>query len=241
MNNFLFILLLITYSFSEEFIKIDSFENKIKIKLSKFSFEREEIYIKTEPFLIQKYEVSNKNLCKYLQNTKNKLSKYYCQKDISNFPATNISYKIASNYCKFIKGRLPSENEWIVAASVSQDDNKIFETKKNRFYFYPTKEYPVNQKVVHHYNLEDNFIESMDLVEIDKTFISFNGIYGMMGNVYEMTSSNYNNNKNLIIIKGGSFLESDKKEFLKTTFIDTIKKDNFGYSHVGFRCVKDIK
>ena len=231
---------LITYSFSGEFIKIDSFEGTIKIKPSKFNFERKEIKLNTHPFLIQKYEVSNVDICKFFQKTKNKLAKYYCQKDTANLPATNISYKMAQNYCKFISARLPSENEWIVASSVAQKDNKIFGTKKNHFYFYSTKEYPISDKVVKYYNLDDNYIESMDLIEVNKTTPSFNGIYGLIGNVYEMTSSNYDNNKNLIIIKGGSFLESDKKEFLNSTFIDVIKKDSFGYSQVGFRCVKDI-
>jgi formylglycine-generating enzyme required for sulfatase activity len=229
-----------TYSFSEEFIKINAFEGDIKIKPSKFNFEKKEIKLKTKPFLIQKYEVTNKELCKYFKNKKNsKLLEDYCQKDIANLPAVKISFEKAQDYCKFIHARLPTESEWIVAASVSQKDNKIFETKKNKFYFYPTKNYPISEKVRKYYHLKDNFIESMDLIEVNQTFPSFNGIYGLIGNVYEMTSSNYDNNKNLIIVKGGSFLEYDKKEFLKTTFIDVIKKDDLRYSHVGFRCVKD--
>ena len=240
LNKFIFIFILVTYSFSGEFIKIDSFEGNIKIRPSKFNFERTEIKLDTHPFLIQKYEVSNANICKFFQKTKNKLAKYYCKKDISNLPATNISYKIAQDYCEFINARLPTEAEWIVASSVAQKDNKIFKTKKNHFYFYPTKEYPISDKVVKHYNLYDNYIESMDLIEVNKTVPSFNGIYGLIGNVYEMTSSHYHKNKNLIIIKGGSFLESDKKDFLNTSFIDVINKNNFGYSQVGFRCIKDI-
>ncbi len=238
--NKLIILLIITFSFSKEWIKINSFEGNISIPVSKYSFERNSIYIKTNPFLIAKYETTNNDICQYFKITKNKLSKFYCQKYIKNLPAVNISYKIAKNYCKFIGGRLPNENEWIVAASVSQKNNKIFNTKKNHFYFYPTKTYPISKKVMKYYHLLDNEIDGMDLIDVKQTIPSFNGIYGLIGNAYEMTSSNYKN-KNFIIIKGGSFLEYDKLEFLKTTFIDAIKKDSFGYSQVGFRCIKDTK
>ena len=238
--NKLFIFLIITFSFSKEWIKINSFENNITFNKTKYSFERDSIYLKTKPFLIHKYETTNNDVCKYFKATKNKLSKVYCQKDIANLPAVNLSYKTAKKYCKFIGARLPTEEEWIVAASVSQKDNKIFDTKKNHFYFYPTKNYPLTKKVMNYYHLESDEIDSMDLVEVNQTIPSFNGIYGLIGNVYEMTSSTYEN-KDFIIIKGGSFLEYNKLDFLKTTFEDSIKKDSISYSQVGFRCVKDIK
>ncbi len=48
----------------------------------------------------------------------------------------HVSYFEAEQYCKFINGRLPSFEEWSMAAYTQVLDSKVFE--KNKTYSYPS-------------------------------------------------------------------------------------------------------
>lgn len=161
------------------------------------------VYLK--PFYIDKYEVSYKDIAlKYPR-----LIPDYFEDDEMSIAVFNISYQQALDFCKSKGGDLPTEDEWIIAAS--------FDTK---FHKYPTKFRP--EQVLD------------DIIDVKATLKGINGIYGMLGNVWEMVKSS----GDFVLVKGGSFYDYDKKPLLDVRVRNfVLKKDIASRLTIGFRCV----
>ena len=212
----------VSFGFENTKIKIVSLDivlPHIDSKLSFDSFKQEDMK-KIKPFFIQKYEVSKVEFFPFAEKLANKnkiieniesslwLDKYsYYDEDEELIPVTKISFDMANKYCKSIKGRVPTELEWVIAAKTD-------------------KEVIVN----------DDYLNSVDM-----SIKTSNGLYGIYGNVWEMTSSKYENQDDKIIIKGGSYQNTQTPQFFNPRFRNFINKTslNHEYEHIGFRCVFD--
>ncbi|MCW1970438.1 MAG: formylglycine-generating enzyme family protein, partial [Anaerolineae bacterium] len=73
-----------------------------------------------EPFKLDQFEVSNRQMCLYLR-WKNVLSPWsseisnYCNVE-PGYPAVNVDLNEASSFCSFISGEIPNELQWEYAA-----------------------------------------------------------------------------------------------------------------------------
>lgn len=236
-----FILLLITLLYADmQKIKIN-IQKEITIppikneNIKDFSFSGK---IKIKPFYIGKYEVTKKEYNKYLiANHLKPLSFEYDGEE--NEPITNIDFYTAKKVCKFYGGRLPTNEEWIVAASIKLSKSKCYEYLK-KYSFSP---FSITKKAIECFKKEDDEIEEneigKELLEVEDSYENINGTYGMYGNVFEWVDKDVVYfNKHYKLIKGGSF--ASEKVFFDSR-VDAFEKPDVKKSTIGFRCVWDNK
>jgi len=169
-----------------------------------------------DSFYIDKYEVTVRDYKKFNKN-------YVPPDGFDNdlLPVVNISYYEAEQYAKSIGKRLPTENEWILAARGNSNliypFGNIFDKSKGR--------------------LECQWEEGPDV--IGQYPPNINGIYDLSGNVWEWTSSRYEKtfevNKEYFILKGGSWYYSKENCKVESR---RIEQGNFTAIDIGFRCVR---
>lgn len=134
----------------------------------------------------------------------------YMEED-ANKPITSINWIQATGYCKDMGYRLPTVDEWEYACG----DNISFNNIDNYAWYH------------------DNSNRSQKIgLKKPNSF----GLYDMLGNVWEFTSTNYDDQ--YIIAKGGSYID-DKYNCTVHSYLIVHKMDL--YDCVGFRLVKDIK
>lgn len=165
---------------------------------------------------------------------------YHAHAAYQNYPVVNISYEGAKLFCdwltdqyntdpdrkfKKVRFRLPSEEEWIIAAQAGNSGA----------YSWKGKEIDDNGSTTCNFKRESNILNSKDKYTGDITTpvnaYSKNGfgIYNMCGNVAEMIDEKG-------IVKGGSW--RDGPEFLK---IESYHKyDGKPQAHIGFRYFMEI-
>lgn len=240
-------LLMFIYAFSMDKIYIDIPKKitipKLKGDISKYSFSVKEAKIK--PFYISKYETTVKEYKNYLKATK-QTDKNINPESNDDEPVTNIDFKTAQKVCNFYGGRLPTELEWVVSASIKVAPSKCYEfIKKYSFVPYPTAKYPLNykDKQIKCMSKEDDEIEpeyiGSELSDVQDSYENINGTYGMLGNVWEWVDAEkiYFNQK-YKVIKGGSFANFHQKKLFDSR-ISNFVKENTKMSNIGFRCVWD--
>lgn len=179
-------------------------------------------------------------------------------------PVVHICYHDAAAYAKWCNKRLPTEAEWEWAAR-GRLQNKVYpwgnqsveegEPKCN----YWTGTFPILN------TRQDSFSGIAPVMQYDANGY---GLYDMSGNVWEICSDWYDENyysfleKNKItnnpkgpykwnyplepndpkrVIRGGSFLCNDSYCSSYRVSARMPTSQNTGMSHIGFRCVKDIK
>lgn len=150
-----------------------------------------------------------------------------------NEPVVHISFKDATAYAKWSGKRLPTEEEWIRAAS-NNGKYLLFPWGETET---PNGEYlgnwwqgpfPQHDEVLDGFNGRAN-IKSFPPTEL--------GIYEIGGNVWEWTTTLSNGQ---YVIRGGSFLCSNSYcSGFKLNQKQYTPEDS-GLNHLGFRCVKDL-
>ncbi len=170
--------------------------------------------VKIDAFWIDKYEVSNDDYrkCFIAGVCEPALLHEDRPQDFNKprQPVVFVSWEDARIYCSWRRGNLPTEEQWEVAA----EGEKLGGAHFGQPYGNGATE------------------------TIGKFEPNSNGLYDMMGNVYEWTLNGYNSSgtssaKNKVV-RGGSW--NSPSHYLRTS--DRVGKDpGLRYSDVGFRCV----
>jgi iron(II)-dependent oxidoreductase len=196
---------------------------KLKEEVENFylsEYQREEKTL--DNFYIDRFEVTNDKYNVFVKEKKHRQPKYsnYPQFNSSHQPVVGIGWADAELYCKWANKRLPTEEEWEKAARGTDGrvwpwgndaDDTRYNGRKKGFYA------PINVG----------------------SFPAGNSPYGvsdMAGNVWEMTSSNWQGSAKTM--KGGSFLNTngDVRTMVRWAAADELN----GAKWLGFRCVMDI-
>ncbi|PCJ20285.1 MAG: hypothetical protein COB02_04420 [Candidatus Cloacimonadota bacterium] len=215
-------------NFQEKEIELPSFE-KLQIKdedLFKMISLGENSKV-----LMDKFPVSNKEYWSFIQKTKHNTPFNWEKGTYKHFdktglkPVTYVSWKDADAFCKWEGKSLPSEQEWMNAASSSKAP------------------YPWGQTFTKaHANTSES---GLGLIEIGSypQNISHIGVSDLIGNVRQWVSDDLKDAKGgikglvsrLKIMKGGSFTDKAENSTIQKRFIGD-KEVTFG--NAGIRCVK---
>jgi len=151
-------------------------------------------------------------------------------------PVTQLSMRDVQAYAEWAGKRLPTEAEWIWAAS----QGGLFpEFPWGKEMVPDPQSYPGNWWQGP-FPYEDGVLDGFPGIAPVKSFPpAANGLYDISGNVWEWTTSKKNATGEYVI-KGGSFLCSTSYctgfNFQQRQFTPA----DSGLNHLGFRCVKDI-
>lgn len=149
----------------------------------------------------------------------------------SNAPVVHVSRNDAAAYAVWVGGRLPTEVEWEYAAVTGMASDQSTTPSAN-----------VWQGI---FPLRDEGTDGFQTAAPVGCFgANANGLYDMIGNVWEWTSTDYPHRTGSAqsgLIKGGSYLCSD-------TFCRRFRPEarqpqdiDFSASHIGFRVARDVK
>lgn len=197
--------------------------------------------VRVDSFLIDKYPVTNAQYYEFIVSsgyTPSDTSRYLRHWDAGTFkqgqdryPVVNVSYEDMQAYAVWAGKRLPTENEWQLAAQGTDGrkwpwGNEFHATNCNNAFDRPT---PV-----------DAFPKGQ----------SPYGVTDLVGNVWQTTNDMYfNGTSYFTIIRGGSYFNPESSALyiqggpqpLDRTQMMLLVSPGFDRSEtVGFRCVKDI-
>jgi len=198
--------------------KAINYDEMVLVPAGKFIFgegsSKKEISLPA--FMIDKYEVTNKQYAKF------NLDHRY-EPSMSNFPVIMVSHNDAISHCDALDKRLPTQQEWEKAARGT--DGRI----------YPWgNEFDVKAAVTNETDFDGHPIQPLGVGTHPKGKSPY-GVMDMSGNVWEWTHSY---DERYVLLKGGSFFEG--RGYAKTTgALRSIPDDSKDY--VGFRCVKDVE
>ncbi len=213
--------------------------------------------IKVEPFLIDKYPVTNEEFLAFVKanpkwqrsNVKklftdeNYLSQWENDLEFGNnlnphAPVTNISWFAAKAYAEYHGKRLPTVAEWELVAEADE---------KNRDGY-------TNPKYVSRILAWYSKPSAPKLPSVGSVFKNCYGVYDMHGLVWEWTADFFNAlvtgesrgnsgiDRNLFCGSGsiGATDFTNYPAFMRFAFRSSLKA-NYTTSNLGFRCAKDIK
>lgn len=148
-------------------------------------------------------------------------------------PVTQLSLRDVNAYAKYAGKRLPTEEEWIFAASQS-GQNKDFPWGSEMV---PNGKYPGNWWQGP-FPYEDAVLDDYPGIAPVKSFPpAANGLYDIAGNVWEWTAS-VNPRDGQSVIKGGSFLCSTSYCTGFNINTDQYTPADSGLNHLGVRLVR---
>ena len=197
--------------------KATDYDEMVLVPAGKFFFGKEGKEVNLPAFMIDKYEVTNRQYARF-----NLDFKY--DPAMANFPVTMVSFIDATNHCEALDKRLPTEQEWEKAARGTEDKR-----------IYPWgNEFDVTCAVTSETDFEGHNPQPLEVGSHKKGKSPY-GALNMCGNVWEWTNS-YDGR--YAIVKGGSYFE-DREFSSITSRLRSIPNDSKDY--IGFRCVKDVK
>ena len=194
--------------------------------------------VSVQPFFMDVYETTNEQYAEFIKATNHKPPNEWQNGNYptgqAKFPVVGADWNDANDFAKWAGKRLPTEEEWEFAARGTS----------NLLYPWSNNWKPGNANA----NGASKFFSEVGKFKGASPF----GIYDMVGNAWEWTSSDftaYPNGKvpkdfagkiNLKTIRGGSF--ETTKEYSTTTYrIGWAAIDAENYSQTGFRCVNNIE
>lgn len=178
-------------------------------------------------FYMDKYEVTTKLYSTFLQATRHKQPDDWTQQvalvGSGDRPVVQVTWHDAEAYCRQYGKRLPIEQEWEKAAR-GTDGRK-----------YPWgNEEPSSRHAL--FNTKWNGYGTLAVVGSHEAGASPYGIQDLAGNVWEWTSSDYDNERK--VLRGGSWKTETNAYYLQSTprNYGTPTYRNLSY---GFRCAQD--
>lgn len=202
--------------------------------------ERPQHDVTLKPFFIDTYEVTREEYETFVNARNHKAPSGWTNghypPNTTRWPVTGVDWYDADAYCKWIGKRLPTEEEWELAA-------KGLDARK----------YPWGNDWKSGYANADK--ASQGLTDVDKfKGASPYGAIGMVGNAWEWTANKLvaypggriplqeigDGKVDLRVIRGGSW-QSDRSSATTTYRWGWPASGGKDYSNTGFRCVKDAQ
>ncbi len=183
-------------------------------------------------FYMDKYEVSTGQYATFMAATGTKNPEYWSTSvPVSNGqkPVVGVSWHEADAYCRQYGKRLPTEQEWEKAARGT--DGRTYPWGNEE----PTSRHA---KYDQDGKASWNGYATLASVESYEAGKSPYGLYHMAGNVWEWTSSDYDNSGKAKVYRGGSW--GTFATNLESTDRDRGSPD-YGYANQGFRCAQDAR
>lgn len=188
--------------------------------------------VSTDGFEIRRHEVTNleyrrcvdKGDCSPPQNAAVAgIPNYFADRRFGQYPVVNVTWMQAQQYCEAYEMRLPTKNEWMLAAGAAPATDL------------PLK-YPWGMVGdVQRANLKDTQIgRPTEVGSFSPAGDSPIGAADMAGNIAEWTSSTSEQNLRYAV-KGGSFRQGFDSA---TVFARTFQDGHSAYDWIGFRCVR---
>ena len=153
-------------------------------------------------------------------------------KGMDNHPAIHVSYNDAAHYAQWAGGRLPTHIEWEYASTLGRTDTTrlysgAFDEQGKPIANTWQGLFPIINKA------EDGFQNSSPVGCFSASGI---GLFDMIGNVWEWTSTVNSDVSN--IIKGGSFLCAPNYCRRYRSAAKQTQERDFSTNHLGFRIVR---
>ena len=189
-------------------------------ELQVFEREFDKKRIRLPNYYIDKFEVTNAQYARFIEDTGHPEPMSW-DSSLNNGPrrpVANITWRDAEAYASWAGKRLPSEEEWEKAAR-GTDGN-----------IWPWGNKPSGGR----YNgkSQGNY-RALDVGSFERGASPY-GIMDMAGNVYEMTTGTWKDNR---AMRGGSYLNAGA--YTRTMFRWALKQQQKRAKFLGFRCVMD--
>ena len=214
--------------------EIEDTVKKLGGKSKWYSDEEPKKKINLPPFYIDIHEVTNADYKKFDPN-------HSFPSDRARHPVVNIKWDKSNEYCKSAGKRLPTEEEWEKAARGT--DGRIYPWG-NEFDRLMCNSYESglggSARVGQFAQETSGSIAFGGTTEVDKykEGKSPYGVHDMAGNVWEWTDTWYDKEKELRVIKGGSWLSPAVSTRSAVRLGESPDMESNDY---GFRCAMDYK
>jgi len=156
-------------------------------------------------------------------------------------PAVHVTFDEAAQYCKWAGKRLPTEEEWIIAAYNEQRPKPPQPFTRGQTYQYPTGDTPEGANCLGDcgetpvINYSSKLSRGTGHARVGTTSAGVNGLYDMGANVWEWVDIPDKLNKGT---RGGSWWYGARQ--MKADYKATKPRD-MAVVYIGFRCVNGSK
>jgi len=176
-------------------------------------------------FLIARFPVTNADYAEFVRATGHRRPKHWSavgyREGLARHPVTYVSWEDAAAYCRWAGLRLPTEAEWEKAARGTE-----------------AQAFPWGQEFIpENCNTSESKTDGTRPVDAHPGGVSPYGIWDMAGNVWEWTSTEYEQGGPWRVVKGGSwdFKGHHDSRCATRAYFQPV----FRNGAIGFRCARD--